>query len=86
MGVIIGFIIGYWLGSSSKPLDFEEISGAWTEIKKSEEFQALLASGTGVAKQVVDRGTSTLVAEVASAASGKLTLWQRTRLFLFGNA
>jgi hypothetical protein len=86
MGVVIGFIIGYWFGSSSAPLDFKEISEAWDGIKKSEEFQALLSGGSTMAKQLLENGTETLVAEMASAASSKLTLWQRTRLFLFGNA
>lgn len=84
MGFIIGFVMGYWLGMSSEPLDIQEISKAWGEIRRSDGFQAALANGSDLARKFVESGAAEVVAEVASAASSQLTLWQRTRLFLFG--
>ena len=84
MGFIIGFVMGYWLGMSTEPLDIREINKAWGEIRRSEGFQAALASGSEMAKKFVESGAAEVVAEVASAASSQLTLWQRARLFLFG--
>lgn len=86
MEFVIAFIVGYWLGTSSEPLDLKETRKAWKEVQKSKEFQTLLAGGSDVAKQVLEHGTGTLVKEIASAASSKLTLWQRLRLFLVGDA
>lgn len=52
MEVVIGFIIGYILGTQSGPLDLDEISQAWEDIRKSEEVQALIAGGADIALQV----------------------------------
>lgn len=60
MGVIIGFIIGYILGTRSAPLDFEEISQAWEDIRKSEEAQALVSGGADMALQVIQQGLGIL--------------------------
>ena len=84
MEFIIGFIVGYWLSNSTEPLDLKETNKAWQRIRKSEQFQTLLNNSSNVAKQLLEHGADTLVAEAASAASSRLTLWQRTRLFIFG--
>ena len=84
MEFIIGFVAGYWFGMSSKPFDFKEINKAWGRVRKSKDFQATLVSGSEIAKKFLESGAAEIVAEVASAASSQLTLWQRARLFLFG--
>lgn len=86
MEFIIGFIVGYWLSNSIEPLDLEETNKAWQKIRKSEQFQTLLDNSSDVAKQLLEQGADTFVEEAASAASSRLTLWQRTRLFIFGEA
>ena len=52
MGVVIGFVIGYILGTKSGPLDLDEISQAWADIRNSEEAQALVAGGADMALQM----------------------------------
>ena len=84
MEFIIGFIVGYWLSNSIEPLDLEETNKAWQKIRKSEQFRELVDNSADIAKQLLDQGTDTLVEEAASAVSSRLTLWQRTRLFIFG--
>lgn len=56
MGVVIGFVIGYILGTKDGPLKLDEISRAWDDIKKSEEAQALVAGGADLALQMLQQG------------------------------
>jgi len=60
MGVIIGFIIGFFLGTKNGPLQFDEINKAWEDIKKSEEAQAIIAGGADIALQVMRQGIGIL--------------------------
>jgi len=60
MGVFIGFIIGYIIGTKSGPLDLDEIGQAWNEIKSSEELQAVVAGGADMALQMLKQGIGIL--------------------------
>lgn len=60
MGIVIGFIIGYILGTKSGPLDIDKITQAWDEIKSSEEAQAIVAGGASMALQMFQQGLGIL--------------------------
>jgi hypothetical protein len=60
MGVIIGFIIGYIVGTKSSPVDYEEIRRAWDEIKSSKEAQALVAGSADIALQTIQQSLGIL--------------------------
>lgn len=63
MEVVIGFMVGYYLGSITQPLDFAEINRAWQEIKKSEEAQAFMQGGAAIARQALRQSMSALLSE-----------------------
>jgi hypothetical protein len=69
MGVFIGFVVGYLFGVSNGPIDLEEISEAWQEIKQSEDFQAFMAGGAMMARQALDSGASAVAEEAAAAVT-----------------
>jgi hypothetical protein len=60
MGVIVGFIIGYILGTRNGPLDLDEINEAWEDIRNSEEAQAVVAGGADIVLQMIQKGLGIL--------------------------
>jgi hypothetical protein len=60
MGALLGFVMGYYLGTKAGPERYEELRKAWQTIVNSEEFQDLLATGTAVWGSAVERGGSML--------------------------
>jgi hypothetical protein len=55
MGVIIGVIVGYALGSNAGPEAWAEIEDAWHTIYTSEEVRDLVAGGVDIVRQVVEK-------------------------------
>jgi uncharacterized alpha-E superfamily protein len=55
MGVIIGVIVGYALGSRAGSDGWSELEDAWHTICTSEEVRDLVAGGLSIARDVIER-------------------------------
>jgi hypothetical protein len=55
MGVIIGVMVGYALGSRAGSGSWAELEDAWNTITSSEEVRDLVSGGFSMAKDVVTR-------------------------------
>ena len=55
MGVIIGVLVGYALGSRAGPDAWAEIEDAWHTIYTSDEVRDLVAEAVDIARQVVEK-------------------------------
>ena len=69
MGVIIGVLVGYALGTQSGEEGWAELSEAWTVIRSSEEVKDLVAGGLSMARDLLQRGAG-IVAESLGGAPG----------------
>jgi len=65
MGVIIGVVVGYALGSRAGTEGWAELEDAWKTIVSSEEVQDLVAGGLSMARDLVSRR-----AEILASALG----------------
>lgn len=68
MVALLGFAVGYYLGSKAGPEGLEELRVAWKSIKESKEFQGLAATGTSVLGDLAKQGISGGLKSLASAA------------------
>jgi hypothetical protein len=66
MGLVIGFIIGYILGSQTGPLNLDEISQAWGDIKQSEEAQDLVSGGANMVLQMLQQTIGAFMGQAAA--------------------
>jgi len=55
MGVIIGVVIGYALGSRAGPDAWSEFEDAWHTIYTSEEVRDLAAGALSIARDLVEK-------------------------------
>jgi hypothetical protein len=55
MGVVIGVLVGYALGSKGGADSWPEIEEAWKTIVASEEVRDLLSGGLATARDLVER-------------------------------
>jgi hypothetical protein len=55
MGVVIGVLVGYALGSRAGADAWPELEEAWNTIVSSEEVRDLVAGGISIAKDVLGR-------------------------------
>lgn len=59
MGALVGFVVGYFMGTKAGPGNLDEIREAWKTISASEEFKGLSATAMsligGLAKQRLGR-------------------------------
>jgi hypothetical protein len=55
MGVIIGVIVGYALGSKAGPDAWRELEDSWRTISTSEEVRDLVAGAADLVSQVVKK-------------------------------
>jgi hypothetical protein len=55
MGVILGVLIGYALGSRAGPNAWTEFEEAWRTISTSEEVRDLAAGVVSVARELVEQ-------------------------------
>lgn len=76
MGALIGFAIGYVLGTRAGRDGLERLTAATSEVLASQEFRDLLATGTAVAGGVLTevlRRQGPLVGQLAQAVTGGQT-------------
>jgi hypothetical protein len=75
MEAIVGFAVGYVLGVRAGREGLEELRTAWSSIRRSEEFQALLSGAAGLAggvlRQVVAQRRGAIADRVAAALAGQ---------------
>lgn len=73
MGALVGFAVGYMLGTQAGPDGVAKIVAAWTEISSSEEFKgmrgAALAGAGGLLGQVMKSGGANLVGGIGTVVS-----------------
>ncbi len=55
MGVVIGVVIGYALGSRAGPGAWTEFEEAWKSILSSEQVQDLVSGGWSLARDLMAR-------------------------------
>jgi hypothetical protein len=55
MGVVIGVMVGYALGSQAGSDAWPELTEAWKTIVASEEVRDLVSGGLSMARDLVDR-------------------------------
>ena len=61
MGVVIGVLVGYVMGSRAGAGSWAEIEEAWQSITSSQEVKDLVSGGLSMAKDMVNRRADLLV-------------------------
>jgi hypothetical protein len=69
MGVIIGVIVGYVMGTRSGDQGLTELKNAWNTIRSSEEARDIVAGGLSMAAGFLSKGGGMLAARL-QATSG----------------
>ena len=72
MGVIIGVIVGFALGSRAGPDAWAELEGAWHTIYTSEEVRDLMAGGFDIARQVLEKRAEILAGIIGAPDPARL--------------
>jgi hypothetical protein len=60
MGVVIGVLIGYALGSKAGPEAWSELEDAWKTIVESEEVRDLVSGGLAIARDILEKRVDVL--------------------------
>ena len=60
MGVFIGFVVGYVMGTRAGENAFDELKSTVTQIVASGEFKDLLAGGMGIFQEALKSGGKAL--------------------------
>ena len=60
MGVMIGFIVGYVMGTRAGETAFEDLKNTVTQIVGSGEFKDLLTGGMGIFQEALRSGGKAL--------------------------
>ena len=61
MGVIIGWMVGYVMGTKAGEEGLEELKKSWTTIRQSEEAQRMVSGGFAMGKSLLSRGGGMIV-------------------------
>jgi hypothetical protein len=56
MGTLLGFALGYYLGTKTGPNGIDELLKGWQTIKESEDYQALAATVTATLESALQQG------------------------------
>ncbi len=75
MGVVIGVIVGYALGSRAGSDGWSELEEAWHTICASEEVRDFIAGGLSIARDVIERRAEVL-AEILGVTDERSKLEQ----------
>jgi hypothetical protein len=70
MGVVVGFIVGYALGSRAGADEWPEIVEAWETIVNSEEVRDLVSGGLSMAKDLLGRRADLLAGVLGGPDDG----------------
>ena len=66
MGTLLGFALGYYLGTKAGPNGIDDLLKSWRTIQESEDYQALAATVSATIASVMEQGQGT----VANLISG----------------
>jgi hypothetical protein len=72
MGVILGVLIGYALGSKAGPDAWTELEEAWHTIYTSEEVRDLLAGGVSIARELLEKRAEVIAGILGSEPTPRL--------------
>jgi hypothetical protein len=72
MGVIIGVLVGYALGSKAGPDAWREAEDAWHTIYTSEEVRDLVAGATDILRQIVEKRAEIVAGLIGSPERPRL--------------
>jgi hypothetical protein len=69
MGVLIGVVVGYALGTRAGEQGWEEFKEATRVILTSEEFRDRVATGLSIGRELLGRGSELLAGALGAADS-----------------
>ena len=72
MGVIIGVLVGYALGSQAGPEAWSDLQDAWHTIYTSEEVRDLVTGAADIAREVVGKRAEIVAAIIGSPERPRL--------------
>ena len=58
MGTLLGFALGFYLGTKAGPNGLDELAEAWQTIRESEEFQGLSATARATLESLMEQGAA----------------------------
>ncbi|HEV3113651.1 MAG TPA: hypothetical protein VGY99_24460 [Candidatus Binataceae bacterium] len=58
MGTLLGFALGFYLGTKAGPNGIDDLTKAWQTISESEEFQALSATARATLESLMEQGAA----------------------------
>jgi len=64
MGTMIGFAIGYTLGTRAGDRGWEELQEVWRTVSSSEEVKDLLTGGLATARDLLGQGAAMLASRL----------------------
>ena len=70
MRTLLGFAVGFYLGTKAGPNGLDELAKAWEAIRESEEFQGLSATARSTLESLMEQG-ATGVAQFVSGLMGE---------------
>jgi hypothetical protein len=70
MGVIIGVVVGYALGTHAGDEGWAEFKDAWKVISTSDEVKDLLTAGFSVSRDLIGRSREFLAGALGTSDSG----------------
>jgi hypothetical protein len=70
MGTVIGFALGYVLGTRAGDEGWEELLESWRTISSSEEMKELAASALNVLRDIVRQGAGMTAERLGPNESG----------------
>lgn len=56
MGTLLGFALGFYLGTKAGPEGIDELVKAWQTIQESEDFKALSATAQATVQGLIEQG------------------------------
>ena len=71
MGVMIGFVVGYVLGTRAGDKGAAELKEAWRSIRTSDEARNLVAQGVEMTKGMVQQAPAMLRDRLQAGSSGE---------------
>jgi hypothetical protein len=60
MGAMVGFVLGYVLGTRAGDKGWEELQQSWKTISSSEEVRDILSGGLATARDLVRQGAAVM--------------------------
>ncbi|MCK4177980.1 hypothetical protein ACFFRE_06835 [Aciditerrimonas ferrireducens] len=72
MGALIGFVVGYVMGTRAGREGFEELRRAWDTIVRSQEVRDMVSGGMAMGKDLLQQGRGLLAERIAPQGPGQL--------------